>query len=67
MGKSKNYPPNLKGMRRHGRSGHTVNSSHFTGQKKGKKIRCKGKGLTQKMRRMKRGKHVNKYKKGDSK
>ena len=54
-------------MRRHGRSGHAVNSIHFTGQKKGKKIRRIGKGLTRKMRRMKRGKHVNKYKKGESK
>ncbi len=61
MSKSKNYPHNLKGMQRHRKSGHTVNVEHFTGKKAGKKVRRKGKELTRKMRRMKRGKHINKY------
>ncbi len=62
MSKARNYPPNLRGMRRHGKHGHPVNVLHFTGTKGGKRVRRKGKGLNRKMRRMKRGKHVNKYK-----
>lgn len=61
MSKSRNYPPNLRGMQRHRRTGHNVNVEHFTGKKAGKKVRRKGKGLTRKMRRMKREKHINKY------
>lgn len=59
MSKSRNYPPNLRGMKRHYKSGHAVNIAHFTGTKGGKRVRRKG--LTRKMRKMKRGTHVNKY------
>ena len=49
------------GMERHGKSGHTVNDKHFTGPKAGKRVRRIGKGLTRKERKIKRGKHKNKY------
>ena len=57
-----NYPSNLSGMRRHRKSGHTVSEVHFTGKKGGKKQRRKGKELTKKQRKMKRGMHTSKYK-----
>jgi len=58
--KAKN--PNM-GMSKHRKSGHTPGPDHFTGRKAGKKIRRKGRRgkMTRKMRRAKRGKHVNKY------
>ncbi len=72
MGKKKRAPGEVKGsttairfsgsgMSKHRKSGHTVNSSHFTGTKRGKRIRRKG--ISRKERQMKRSKHVNKYKK----
>ena len=47
------------GIAKHRISGHTVNSAHFTGPTKGKRIRRKGK--SRKEKEMKRGTHVNKY------
>ena len=48
------------GTSKHYKSGHTVNSKHFTGTKAGKRVRRKG--LSRKERKLKRRKHINKYK-----
>ena len=49
-------------MAKHRCMGHSVNGAHFTGRKAGKRVRRKG--TTRKMRRMKRGGHVDKYGEG---
>jgi hypothetical protein len=47
------------GMRKHGRSGYSCNSSHFTGkQKTGTKRKQQ---LTKRQKNAKRRSHVNKY------
>lgn len=50
---------NLTGMKKHAQSGHSVNNSHFTGVKVGKKVRRKG--TTRKQRKLNRHSHINKY------
>lgn len=47
------------GMKKHGKGGKVVNSSHFTGKKGCKKNRKSG--LTHKQRKLKRGKHTDKF------
>jgi hypothetical protein len=47
------------GMRKHGKSGKTVNSQHFTGKSGSTKVRKKGD--SRKKRKLKRGTHKNKY------
>lgn len=49
------------GMSKHRKSGYTTPCSHFTGCKGGKRLRRKGKDLSRKERRKKRGTHKNKY------
>lgn len=49
------------GIPKHRKSGRAQNDQHFSGPASGKRSRRKGKGLTRKQRRLKRGKHVNKY------
>jgi len=52
------------GLAKHHKSGHPVNSTHFTGRKSlcGPQVRRKGKrGLTRKQRKARRGTHINKY------
>jgi hypothetical protein len=49
------------GMTKHGKSGKAHKSEHFTGIKKGKRVRRTGKGLTRKQRHLRRGTHKNKY------
>lgn len=46
-------------MKKHARSGHAVNSNHFTGMK-GSDTDRKRKS-SRRMRKMKRGTHINKY------
>lgn len=49
------------GLSKHRKKGRVPNASHFTGPKRGKPIRRKGKGLTYKQRQLKKGTHRNKY------
>lgn len=50
-----------RGLSKHRKSGFVPNSNHFTGPKKGKRVRRRGKGLTYKQRQLKKGTHRNKY------
>lgn len=51
------------GMRKHGKSGYSVNIIHFTGKKAGKPQRRKGnRRLNRKQRKQKMNSHQNKYK-----
>ena len=51
----------MMSMKKHARSGHTVNCNHFTGKIKKKGTKRKQK-LSMKQKRAKRRTHVNKYK-----
>jgi hypothetical protein len=52
----------VMGMKKHARSGHPVNSSHFTGKKAGKQKRRKGRrGLTKRQRKERMNSHINQY------
>ena len=49
----------IMSMKKHARSGHTVNNNHFTGhQKTGTKRK---RSSSRKQRKMNQGSHVNKY------
>jgi len=49
----------IMSMKKHARSGHTVNNNHFTGhQKTGTKRK---RGSSRKQRKMNQGSHINKY------
>lgn len=49
----------MAGMKKHAQSGHTVNSSHFTGRRGSDSKR--GRKSSRKERKMNRGTHISKY------